>query len=184
MSIQRVLVAVDFSPCAAAVARQGGALIRQLGATGTLLHVVPKPQVPLDTEIEIRDDAGDGGTRRATVAEYLCAAAERRMPLYVQEMGEQSFAVRAVVRVGDIVELILQEARDMGAQMIVLGTRGRHGAARLMYGSVSEEVARAAEVPVVTFRSQWKTSCDARSCNWCVEGAEVSELRVDAEQAG
>ena len=184
MSIQRVLVAIDFSPCAASVTRQGGGLIRQLGARGTLLHVVPKPQVPLDTEIEIRDDAGGGGARRATVAEYLCAAAERRMSLYVEQMGEQSFSVRAVVRVGDIVERILEEAREMGAQMIVLGTRGRHGAARLMYGSVSEEVTRVADVPVVTFRSQWKTSCDARSCNWCVEGADASELRVDAEQAG
>jgi len=47
---------------------------------------------------------------------------------------------------------ILDEAKRWKADLIVLGTHGRHGVERLFFGSVAEGVARAASVPVLLVR--------------------------------
>lgn len=57
-------------------------------------------------------------------------------------------AIRAH-RFGNPAEEILSEAVDRSAQMIVLGSRGLRGAARLFGGSVSSEVVRRSRIPVL-----------------------------------
>jgi nucleotide-binding universal stress UspA family protein len=181
VSIQRVLIALDFSSCAANVARRGGELARQLGARVSLIHVVPPPNVPLVARISVDDE----GTREeTTVEEYLRGSAERRLSRYADLAGAQDFAPRSVVRFGVPAETIIDEARASGAEMIIVGTRARTGLAHALYGSVAEEIVRGADVPVVTIRSQWTEGCAARSCNWCVENGSPEERRVDAEQYG
>lgn len=178
MSIQRVLIALDFSSCAANVARRGGELARQLGARVSLLHVVSPPNVPLDARITV----GEAGEVR--VADYLRESAERRLSHYATLTGEHDIAPRELVRFGVPAETIIDEARASSAQMIIVGTRARTGLAHAVYGSVAQEVVRTADVPVVTIRSQWREGCAARSCNWCVENGSPEEQRVDAEQFG
>jgi nucleotide-binding universal stress UspA family protein len=54
---------------------------------------------------------------------------------------------------GDAVDEILKTAKDKSADLIVLGTHGRKGLARLFIGSVAEGVLRRADVPVLVVRS-------------------------------
>ena len=49
-------------------------------------------------------------------------------------------------------EAVLKAARDLDADLIVMGTHGRRGLAHLMIGSVAERVVRAAPCPVLTVR--------------------------------
>jgi nucleotide-binding universal stress UspA family protein len=49
--------------------------------------------------------------------------------------------------------VILEEATRWGADLIVLGTHGRHGVERFWFGSVAEGVARGAAVPVLFVRT-------------------------------
>jgi nucleotide-binding universal stress UspA family protein len=56
---------------------------------------------------------------------------------------------RVVNREGDIAALILAEAADLGAGVIVLGTRGRGGVKSLMLGSVSHAVLHHADRAVL-----------------------------------
>lgn len=53
----------------------------------------------------------------------------------------------------DIGFAIEQTARDVGAQVIVLGTHGRRGFRRLFLGSVAESVARQSTLPVLLVRA-------------------------------
>jgi nucleotide-binding universal stress UspA family protein len=53
-----------------------------------------------------------------------------------------------VTRFGDPAGEILKEASDNAAGEIVMGRRGRGGVGKLLLGSVSERVARTAEIPV------------------------------------
>ena len=62
-------------------------------------------------------------------------------------------AVRHVVAVGFPVEEILRVAAESKADLIVLGTHGRTGLARLAMGSVAEGVLRQAVCPVVAVRN-------------------------------
>ncbi len=45
---------------------------------------------------------------------------------------------------------IVQRARDIGADLIVIGTHGRRGLAHVMLGSVAERVVQHAACPVLT----------------------------------
>jgi nucleotide-binding universal stress UspA family protein len=47
---------------------------------------------------------------------------------------------------------ILAESARWGADLIVMGTHGRHGLAHLILGSVAEGVLRRATVPVLLVR--------------------------------
>ncbi len=45
-----------------------------------------------------------------------------------------------------------QEAREAGADLIVMGTHGRSGLRRMVLGSVAEQVVRSAHCPVLTLK--------------------------------
>jgi len=64
--------------------------------------------------------------------------------------GEPAYFAHA--RIGHAVHEVLELARDVGADLIVLGSHGRTGLRRLFLGSVSEEVVRHAECPVMVAR--------------------------------
>lgn len=59
---------------------------------------------------------------------------------------------RAKVTCGDFSEEILNFAKEEQADMIVMGTHGRKGMDRLLFGSVAEKVLRQAPCPVVAVR--------------------------------
>lgn len=63
-----------------------------------------------------------------------------------------SRAVTTVVRKGDPASEITAYARENDADVVALGTRGRHGENRLLLGSVAEAVVRTCPVPVLTVR--------------------------------
>ena len=51
-----------------------------------------------------------------------------------------------------ISRVVVDDAKRWGADLIVVGTHGRHGLERLVLGSVAEGIARAASVPVLLVR--------------------------------
>ncbi|MGH2459123.1 MAG: universal stress protein [Chloroflexota bacterium] len=51
-----------------------------------------------------------------------------------------------------ISQAIVEDANHWGADLIVVGSHGRHGLERLVLGSVAEGIARAATVPVLIVR--------------------------------
>jgi len=52
----------------------------------------------------------------------------------------------------EIADVILQEAKEWSADVIVMGTHGRRGVAHMFLGSVTEGVFRASPVPVLVVR--------------------------------
>ena len=63
----------------------------------------------------------------------------------------ESRAVRTAL-VGHPAEVIAREAEDRGADLIVMGTHGRKGIDRILFGSVAEKVVKNASMPVLTVR--------------------------------
>jgi nucleotide-binding universal stress UspA family protein len=54
----------------------------------------------------------------------------------------------------EIADVILQEATEWAADLIVMGTHGRRGMAHMFLGSVAEGVIRASPVPVLVVRGR------------------------------
>jgi nucleotide-binding universal stress UspA family protein len=60
--------------------------------------------------------------------------------------------VERILETGDPVEVILRTAAKLPADLIVLGSHGRTGLARLLLGSVAEQVVRKATCPVLVVK--------------------------------
>ncbi|MFB6169299.1 MAG: universal stress protein [Haloferacaceae archaeon] len=65
---------------------------------------------------------------------------------------ERGVEVTTAVREGRPADEILAHAREVDADVVATGTRGRHGEHRLLVGSVAERVVRSCPVPVLTVR--------------------------------
>lgn len=66
--------------------------------------------------------------------------------------AEVHFLVHA--RIGEPAAEILGLAEEVGADLIIVGSHGRHGVQRMVLGSVSEQVVRDARCPVIVARTK------------------------------
>jgi len=80
-----------------------------------------------------------------TGSRYLAAVKER--------LASQGVKAETFVGEGSPSDVILDLARQQGADLIAMTTHGRGGLGRLVYGSVSDAVLRHSTVPVLLFRS-------------------------------
>jgi nucleotide-binding universal stress UspA family protein len=137
--ISRILVPTDFSE----TADQALDYARQLGGhVGASLHLFHVMQEPL---------LADGLSGEADEpSRHDEAVAETRRGLASRSVGTAS----AEFAVGDTATNIVAYASRLGADLIVMGTRGRTGIAHLLLGSVAESVVRTAACPVVTVRQR------------------------------
>ncbi|WP_347272984.1 universal stress protein [Candidatus Kuenenia sp.] len=60
--------------------------------------------------------------------------------------------IETLIRAGTPFEEILKAARNMGTDLIVIGTHGRTGISHMFIGSVAEKVIRNAPCPVLCIR--------------------------------
>jgi nucleotide-binding universal stress UspA family protein len=76
-----------------------------------------------------------------------------------------------MVRVGEPNQVIPQVATEARAELIVMGTHGRHGLRRLLLGSVAEAVVQSAPCPVLTMHTV------ARAAAWRIDGSRAARDR-------
>ncbi len=69
-------------------------------------------------------------------------------------LGEAGLRVSAEVVAGRTARRIIEAAREMRADLVAVGTENRRGLGRLLWGSVSEEVAKGAHCSVSIFRGR------------------------------
>lgn len=113
------------------------------GATLHLLHVAPT--LGAIGEPEVSEDERSPGEKKARVTLDEIAAkhlAGMQYKIHTASSTERLFA-KAVVQV----------AKEVDADLIVLKTHGRTGLSHLIMGSVAEEVVRTAPCPVLTLTS-------------------------------
>lgn len=143
IAIHRILCPIDFSTSSRRALDHAVAVARWYGATITSFHVhapapvaVYAPGPPL-----FPPGALTGGERQALLDSMKrLAATEAGATVPVGfEIGE-----------GDAPANILDLAKTMPADLIVMGTHGRSGLERLVLGSVAEKVLRKAGCPVLT----------------------------------
>jgi nucleotide-binding universal stress UspA family protein len=132
LPITRVLAAVDFSLCSLAALEYAEELARQFGAELVLVHATGAPTMP------------------AEVSHVGPGAAARALTRSVERLGQHGLRVRGLLRPGAPADEILRVAEAERASVIVMGTHGRSGVARVLMGSVAERVVRGAPCPVLT----------------------------------
>ena len=118
-------------------------MVRDLGVDSLLKH----RGGPRAAAQHIHKRCGDSGLK------IHLAVSQRLMDrLHTRAMEEGISKMKPVIAEGDPAESILRAAREHGADLIVLGTRGLGRLKGLLLGSVSHKVTHLAECPCLTVR--------------------------------
>lgn len=143
-TLDHVLVATDFSASASAAIDYAATLARRAGARLHLVHVVEEPFVtPGPYEWHMPD------TPARREARYQRALARlSKEAAAISETLEPTLEVRS----GEVTRSIGEAAIDYGADVIVLGTRGRAGLRQLLGGGTAERLQRLTGRPIMTVR--------------------------------
>jgi nucleotide-binding universal stress UspA family protein len=146
--IKRILVATDFSDCSREAVDYALAFAERVGAEVDIVHVVERPvyfEVGVAHSLQLRHNVEQW-------LRELKQEAANRLEALVTEVRDRNPGVRSALRDGTPVDEILKAARDVAADVIVIGTHGRTGLPHVLLGSVAERVVRGAECPVLTVR--------------------------------
>lgn len=140
---KNILVPTDMSEGAEEALDYACELAQTFGATVHLLNVIGIPTLGVpELGVALTSTMIDSMVRdNQTALEEL--AARKRANATIGHV---------LLRTGDARDLICQAAKDVGADLIVMGTHGRRGVTRALLGSVTESVIRQAPCPVLTVR--------------------------------
>lgn len=144
---KHILLATDGSAASENAAQLAVDLARTHGARLTAVYVVdPYPFLSI------------GQTNPLGFQSYMAAAQQHAAEAHAKvaalcSQGGESLALQArMVENVAAASGIVQLAADEGADLIVVGSRGRSGIARLMLGSVASRVVAESPVPVLVAR--------------------------------
>ena len=144
-TISTILVATDFSEASDAALNYAKSLATAFGATVHVLHV-------------LEDLAAHAWTTEVYVAalpgvhEEMEKQARGRLDARLAPAEREAFKAQLALRTGSAFVEIVRHARDVKADLLVMGTHGRGAIAHMLLGSVAERVVRKAPCPVLTVR--------------------------------
>ncbi len=139
---QNILVPIDFSEQSEKAVIAAGTLAKATGATVHLLnaYLIPVEHAGLGLAIShdyVEQFVKDSAAQLQAIAARLLPGVSVGPPLVLS---------------GDPREVITEEAKKLGAEVIVMGTHGRRGLTRALIGSVAETVVRTAPCSVLIVR--------------------------------
>jgi nucleotide-binding universal stress UspA family protein len=141
LNLSRLLVAMDFSTSSEAALRSAVVLAKGLNAQVVLVHV-SEPSGSSQLESVHTNESSESSRRRADQRFRKAISASR---------AEQVVSDRIMLQ-GKPIEVILDQAKRVKADLVVMGTHGRRGIKLLMLGSVAGSVVRRAGCPVLVVK--------------------------------
>jgi universal stress protein A len=142
--IKKLLVPVDFSSCSAKAVRYAVELAGQFDSDIVLMHAaqvyLPSSDmmVTIDTEAVCRD------IRENAMKDLMS----------MREQIDADIKCHTMVTSGRAYSEIVQAAKDLDVDMIVMSTHGRTGLSHTFLGSTTERVVRHAPCPVLVVRER------------------------------
>ena len=135
-----ILIATDFSEASEKALRYSLALARFYESKLCLAHVV----------------SSLGLTMAGPDAIAACEEAVSREAAELEDSLMQTGALTGIqhkftVRHGELWPELREIIREESADLLVVGTHGRHGIAKLFFGSIAQQIFRQADCPVLTF---------------------------------
>ncbi|WP_353233786.1 universal stress protein [Diaphorobacter ruginosibacter] len=141
-----ILIPVDGSTTALSAVSKAAGLAKTYGSTVTLLYVIdPYPFT------------GVGADFAYGQSQYLTAAtaeANTALDTARKALGEAGVdKINTMVGEGHAVhDGIMRAAKEVGSDLIVMGSHGRRGLEKLVLGSVTQRVLGVSEIPVLVVR--------------------------------
>ncbi|MDH3237562.1 MAG: universal stress protein [Deltaproteobacteria bacterium] len=140
----KILLPTDFSQCSAEAAEAARFLAERFGSVVVVLHVLDEPatldpmfrgEVPLEM-------------LRSRMEEF----ARENMGAFLARHFSGFGNFDTMLTTGIPYREIIGKAREVAADLIVIGTHGRTGVEHVIFGSTAEKVVRMAPCPVLSVR--------------------------------
>jgi nucleotide-binding universal stress UspA family protein len=143
-AIRTILAPVDFGTSAEHSLDVALDLAKSVGAS---VHVVHVYQIPV---YGFPDGAFLAGPEIAT---RMSEAAQKGLDAVLERAGKSGIRVTGSLRQGAAHDEIVAAAKELSADLVVIGTHGRRGLSHALMGSVAEKVVRISPIPVLTVRA-------------------------------
>ena len=136
-----ILVPIDFEEASLSALAKARELAGRLGLEVMLLHTytIPVAIYPGFEPIMAPD-----------LSDQIVVAARSSLEALATEQG----GLRSELRCGDPAAEILRAVEELKPELVIMGTHGRKGLARLFLGSVAEKVVRSSPAPVLMVRAK------------------------------
>jgi nucleotide-binding universal stress UspA family protein len=165
LNIKTILHPTDFSRPSEIAFRLACSLARDYGARLVVVHVHVPPMSMAEAITHLEPE---------NYKEELWKKFHR---LEASEPRIRDLRVDAKFVEGDPADEILRLAREIKPELIVMGTHGRTGLARLLMGSVAEEVVRKSPYPVLTVKPPLPLIRPSRKASSEAAGETVGLMR-------
>ncbi len=142
MEIKKIMVPVDFSEVAPIVCKWAKSLAKKLEADLIIVYVLEDLSTYEGIYVDLKT--------LSDLEKTLFEGAKKSMEDFVKTHFADFKNVETIIVKGDIVEKIIATAEEKKADLIVMGTHGRKGIDKILFGSVAEGVVKNSPVPVVT----------------------------------
>ena len=136
VTLERILVPVDFSDCSLDALEYAAVVAQQAKASLMLLHVLEPVSYGLDFTLGHSQDTRTSARELDETTGGVGVLAE----------GDSHVPVESQLRGGLPADSILDSAQTLPCDLIVMGTHGRRGISHAFSGSVAEAVLRKASL--------------------------------------
>jgi len=143
LRLHHVLCATDLSHLSTHALSHAAAIARTLGAELTVVYVCPD-DLPLGSEY--------GYLAPASLSPQERAELDRKLKVFVEPAARAGVRAHSLVLEGDPSREVMELAKELRADLLVLGLHPDSRLKHILLGSMSEELLRHAPCPVLTVR--------------------------------
>lgn len=144
LSIQNILVPIDFSVHSKNALRYAVSMAEQYAASLHLIYVIEPMIYPADL--------GFGQVVMPGVEEELRIKSENELQNLIEREIGGGIKADSVVRLGKPHQEILREVDEKKIDLVVLASHGHTGVEQILFGSTAMRIVRLAKCPVLTIR--------------------------------
>lgn len=145
--MKKILIALGYDPGAQTVAETGHQLAKAINAKTILLHVISDftyySSLKYSTIVGFDSPGNAVETDGGMELEKL---AENYLEKFKKHLNDES--VQTILRSGEFAEVILDTAKELEVDIIVMGTHHRKGLEKILAGSVTAQVLHHTLIPL------------------------------------
>jgi len=148
--MNKVLIALDYNPSAQKIAETGFTLAKAMKADIVLLHVMADPAYYAAYEYSpimgFNSNFISPETLPPDTVDDIKKAAVEFLTSSKEHLGDA--AIQTLALEGEVAATIVKTAKEIQADIIVLGSHSRRGLEKILMGSVAEKVLHHSSIPL------------------------------------
>jgi len=138
--IKKVLIAMDYDETSQKVAEQGFSMAQAMNAETILLHVISEQPLYYSGYAYMRE-------LRVDFYDNLEDSTQKFLDKTKKHLKNES--IKTIIKVGEIADTILETAKDLDVDIIVMGSHSRKWLENIIMGSQAADVLKETTIPLL-----------------------------------